>query len=351
MRIVWYRWRGRASGRFQPDGHRGDRRARQHRCARSSPPSCAMDVLQLGRHRRAGADRRAPRPAPARGVPRRARDPLRAARWSRSMSSACRSSCAALVTSLNALLARVRAAAEAQQKIVADAAHQLRTPLAGMQAQLAAPRARVRRHCRCATVSEALHEGRIRRLAHTARQLLTLARAEGSATLERDFVRGGPRGGWSGRPLASHLDRALGHAASTSARNPGRRGRRASNGCCASSLTISSTTRSTTRRRAGIVTLRCGRAAGRGLPRGRGQRAGDSGGGAAARGCSDSAGPRRRRAWARVSGLRSSATSSRCTERSSNLCSGAGGVGTRARVEFGAAWLRVEAVAERVDVG
>ena len=41
-----------------------------------------------------------------------------------------------LVASLNALLARVRAAAEAQQKFVADAAHQLRTPLAGMQAQL-----------------------------------------------------------------------------------------------------------------------------------------------------------------------------------------------------------------------
>ena len=40
------------------------------------------------------------------------------------------------MTSLNALLARVRAAAESQQKFVADAAHQLRTPLAGMQAQL-----------------------------------------------------------------------------------------------------------------------------------------------------------------------------------------------------------------------
>jgi len=91
-----------------------------------------------------------------------------------------------LVGSLNALLTRVRAAAEAHQKFVADAAHQLRTPLAGMQAQLellerdadALPvRDRVR----------AVREG-LKRLAHTAHQLLTLARAEGSATLDRDFV-------------------------------------------------------------------------------------------------------------------------------------------------------------------
>jgi two-component system sensor histidine kinase TctE len=90
-----------------------------------------------------------------------------------------------LVASLNALFGRMRAAAESQQKFVADAAHQMRTPLAGIQAQLellerdpqAAPvRDRVR----------AVGEG-IRRLAHTAHQLLTLARAESAATLERDF--------------------------------------------------------------------------------------------------------------------------------------------------------------------
>ena len=92
----------------------------------------------------------------------------------------------ALVASLNTLLARVRAAAEAQQRFVADAAHQLRTPLAGMQAQLEL----LERDTATLPVQErvrAVREG-LKRLAHTAHQLLTLARAAGSATLERDFA-------------------------------------------------------------------------------------------------------------------------------------------------------------------
>lgn len=111
-----------------------------------------------------------------------------------------------LVASLNALVARVRAATEAHQKFVADAAHQLRTPLAGMQAQLellerdadALPvRDRVR----------AVREG-LKRLAHTAHQLLTLARAEGSATLERDFV-AVDLSQLVEQTVTLHLDRAL----------------------------------------------------------------------------------------------------------------------------------------------
>jgi two-component system sensor histidine kinase TctE len=90
-----------------------------------------------------------------------------------------------LVAALNALFERVRAADEAQQKFHADAAHQVPTPLAGIQAQIellerdpaAAP---------LAARIGALHAG-VRRLAHTAHQLLTLARAGGSATLPRDF--------------------------------------------------------------------------------------------------------------------------------------------------------------------
>ena len=92
----------------------------------------------------------------------------------------------ALVVSLNALLERARATAAAQQKFVADAAHQLRTPLAGMQAQLEL----LERDAAGLAVGgqvSAVRDG-LKRLAHTAHQLLTLARAEGSGTLDRDFV-------------------------------------------------------------------------------------------------------------------------------------------------------------------
>jgi two-component system sensor histidine kinase TctE len=91
-----------------------------------------------------------------------------------------------LVEALNALLDQVRATAEAQRKFVADAAHQLRTPLAGMQAQLEL----LERDAQALPVRGqigAVRDG-LRRLAHTAHQLLTLARAEGSGTLERDYA-------------------------------------------------------------------------------------------------------------------------------------------------------------------
>src|SRR5262249_33155877 len=90
-----------------------------------------------------------------------------------------------LVESLNALHGRVRAAAESQQQFVADAAHQMRTPLAGIQAQLEL----LERDAQAVPVKErirAVGEG-IRRRAPTAHQLLTLARAESAATLARDF--------------------------------------------------------------------------------------------------------------------------------------------------------------------
>ncbi|MEI8298074.1 MAG: ATP-binding protein [Pseudomonadota bacterium] len=91
-----------------------------------------------------------------------------------------------LVVSLNALLDQVRATSVAQQKFVADAAHQLRTPLAGVQAQLELlERDGIALPVQGQVV--AVREG-LKRLAHTANQLLTLARAEGSATLDRDFV-------------------------------------------------------------------------------------------------------------------------------------------------------------------
>lgn len=92
-----------------------------------------------------------------------------------------------LVHALNALFATVREAARAQQQFIADAAHQLRTPLSGIIAQLDSldpePMSEpLRQRLR------ALHEA-CERLAHTANQLLALARAEPAATTREDFVR------------------------------------------------------------------------------------------------------------------------------------------------------------------
>ena len=111
-----------------------------------------------------------------------------------------------LVESLNALFGRVRAAAESQQKFLADAAHQMRTPLAGIQAQLEL----LERDAGAAPVRERIHaagEG-IRRLGHAAHQLLTLARAESSVTLARDF-RPVDLAALIEETVSSQLDRAL----------------------------------------------------------------------------------------------------------------------------------------------
>jgi two-component system sensor histidine kinase TctE len=92
-----------------------------------------------------------------------------------------------LIAALNRLFALVYESAASQRRFLENAAHQLRTPLAGIQAQLElmaagdddpARRDRVRR----------ILDG-ARRLGHTTRELLTLARADASAnpglTLER----------------------------------------------------------------------------------------------------------------------------------------------------------------------
>ena len=94
---------------------------------------------------------------------------------------------AGLVAALNRLFVTVRATSDAQRRFLGSAAHQLRTPLTGLQVQLelltedpaAAP---VRE--RLAALLEATQ-----RLTHTTQQLLALARSDEAANLSWEFTR------------------------------------------------------------------------------------------------------------------------------------------------------------------
>ncbi|WP_165488713.1 MULTISPECIES: sensor histidine kinase [Dyella] len=113
-----------------------------------------------------------------------------------------------LVQSINTLLATVRDSALSQQHFLANAAHQLRTPLTGLKAQL---EVMVRETSGTALQPrvEQLHSG-IDRLAHTANQLLALARAEPSAHRSSRFHKVDlPR--LIGEIINASLDRALSH--------------------------------------------------------------------------------------------------------------------------------------------
>jgi two-component system, OmpR family, sensor histidine kinase TctE len=88
---------------------------------------------------------------------------------------------APVVVTLNRLFTMLRTAVQSQQQFIANTAHQLRTPITGMQAQLnllvAEPAAQPIRE-RLLTLQEG-----IRQLAHSANQLLTLARADPAANI------------------------------------------------------------------------------------------------------------------------------------------------------------------------
>lgn len=116
-----------------------------------------------------------------------------------------------LTQALNRLFATVAEAANAQHRFLANAAHQLRTPLAGLQAQLELLSNELRQQ---GAVDPSLRErvarlhSGMQRLGHTANQLLALARAEPSANPAGDFRRLDladlARDG-----VAAHFDRAL----------------------------------------------------------------------------------------------------------------------------------------------
>jgi len=88
---------------------------------------------------------------------------------------------APLVITLNRLFGLLRTSVQSQQQFIANTAHQLRTPITGMQAQLglliAEPAAQPVK-ARLMTLQEG-----VKQLAHSANQLLTLARADSSANL------------------------------------------------------------------------------------------------------------------------------------------------------------------------
>jgi two-component system sensor histidine kinase TctE len=88
---------------------------------------------------------------------------------------------APVVITLNRLFGMLRTSVQSQQQFIANTAHQLRTPITGMQAQLdllaAEPAAQPIKN-RLLTLQEG-----IRQLAHSANQLLTLARADPAANV------------------------------------------------------------------------------------------------------------------------------------------------------------------------
>jgi two-component system sensor histidine kinase TctE len=114
-----------------------------------------------------------------------------------------------LVAALNGLLGRVAQASQNQQRFLANAAHQLRTPLAGLRAHtelaLAQP---LPESCRAQI--EQVHQSTIR-TARLANQLLALARAEPgargeAAELDLKALAGDEANEWVHQALARDLD-------------------------------------------------------------------------------------------------------------------------------------------------
>ena len=87
-----------------------------------------------------------------------------------------------LARALNDLLAAVHESVAAQRRFVNDAAHQLRTPLAGLKSQTELRAGRERPIPRCRRGCERVHESAVRS-AHLVNQLLSLARAEPESAL------------------------------------------------------------------------------------------------------------------------------------------------------------------------
>lgn len=93
----------------------------------------------------------------------------------------------ALVQALNELLDSLQRSANTQQRFIADAAHQLRTPLAGLQSQTEIA-LRASNDAAMTARLQLVHQSAVRG-AHLINQLLMLARAEPGSQLLDDLVR------------------------------------------------------------------------------------------------------------------------------------------------------------------
>ena len=116
-----------------------------------------------------------------------------------------------LVGAINDLLARLAQALEAQQRFIANAAHQLRTPLAGLRTHVELMRREASKSGSPTLIDMIASE--TERASHLANQLLTLARAEPGSSLPiarvsmdlRDLVSQSAQA-WVPRAMARNLD-------------------------------------------------------------------------------------------------------------------------------------------------
>ena len=114
-----------------------------------------------------------------------------------------------LVGALNGLLAEVAATNRMQQRFLADAAHQLRTPLAGLQTHTELALAQPMPD-ECRAQLEQVHRATIR-TARLANQLLALARAEpgarsANADLDLKSIAGGEADAWVRQAVSRDID-------------------------------------------------------------------------------------------------------------------------------------------------